>query len=119
MEYCMGLPEVETVSDALYMVLHRIEGAYALGILCSDDPDHVYAARKDAPLLIGFGKGENFIASDVTALVKYTRDVCTWTTARSPFWAATACRSITRWSCPSKRSTITSTGDLRRGKGRL
>ena len=75
MEYCMGLPEVETVSDALYMVLHRIEGAYALGILCSDDPDHVYAARKDAPLLIGFGKGENFIASDVTALVKYTRDV--------------------------------------------
>lgn len=50
-------------------------GAYALGILCSDDPDHVYAARKDAPLLIGFGEGENFIASDVTALVKYTRDV--------------------------------------------
>ena len=75
MEYCMGLPEVETVSDALYMVLHRIEGAYALGILCSDDPDHVYAARKDAPLLIGFGEGENFIASDVTALVKHTRDV--------------------------------------------
>ena len=75
MEYCMGLPEVETVSDALYMVLHRIEGAYALGILCSDDPDHVYAARKDAPLLIGFGKGENFIASDVTALVSHTKNV--------------------------------------------
>ena len=75
MEYCMGLPEVSTVSDALYMVLHRIEGAYALGILCSDDPDHIYAARKDAPPLLGFGKGENFIASDVTALVKYTRDV--------------------------------------------
>ena len=75
MEYCMGLPEVSTVSDALYMVLHRIEGAYALGILCSDDPEHIYAARKDAPLLLGFGKGENFIASDVTALVKYTRDV--------------------------------------------
>ena len=75
MEYCMGLPEVSTVSDALYMVLHRIEGAYALGILCSDDPDHIYAARKDAPLLLGFGKGENFIASDVTALVRYTRDV--------------------------------------------
>ena len=75
MEYCMGLPEVVTVADALYMVLHRIEGAYALGILCADDPDHIYAARKDAPLLIGYGEGENFIASDVTALVKYTRDV--------------------------------------------
>ena len=75
MEYCMGLPEVETVSDALYMVLHRIEGAYALGILCSDDPDHVYAARKDAPLLLGYGKGCNFLASDVTAIIKHTRDV--------------------------------------------
>ena len=75
MEYCMGLPEVSTVSDALYMVLHRIEGAYALGILCSDDPDHIYAARKDAPLLLGFGKGENFIASDVTALLRHTRDI--------------------------------------------
>ena len=75
MEYCMGLPEVETVSDALYMVLHRIEGAYALGILCSDDPDHVYAARKDAPLLLGFGEGENFIASDVTAIIRHTRDI--------------------------------------------
>lgn len=75
MEYCMSLPEVETVCDALYMVLHRIEGAYALGILCADDPDHIYAARKDAPLLLGFGKGETFISSDVTALVKYTRDV--------------------------------------------
>ena len=75
MEYCMQLPEVQTVSDALYMVLHRIEGAYALGILSADDPSHIYAARKDAPLLLGFGEGENFIASDVTALVKYTRDV--------------------------------------------
>ena len=75
MEYCMQLPEVQTVSDALYMVLHRIEGAYALGILSADDPAHIYAARKDAPLLLGFGEGENFIASDVTALVKYTRDI--------------------------------------------
>ena len=75
MEYCMQLPEVQTVSDALYMVLHRIEGAYALGILSADDPAHIYAARKDAPLLLGYGEGENFIASDVTALVKYTRDV--------------------------------------------
>ena len=75
MEYCMGLPEVSTVSDALYMVLHRIEGAYALGILCSDDPDHIYAARKDAPLLLGYGKGCNFLASDVTAIIKHTRDV--------------------------------------------
>ena len=64
-----------TVLGALYMTLHRVEGAYALGIVCADNPACIYAARKDAPLLIGYGEGENFIASDVTALVKYTRDV--------------------------------------------
>ena len=75
LEYCLGLDEVHSMQDAIYMVLHRIEGAYALGILCADDPDRLYAARKDAPLLLGYGDGCNFIASDVTALVKYTRDV--------------------------------------------
>lgn len=64
-----------TVLGALYMALHRVEGAYALGILCADNPGCIYAARKDAPLLIGYGEGCNFIASDVTALVKHTRDV--------------------------------------------
>ena len=67
--------ETKSVFDALYMALHRIEGAYALGILCADEPDRIYAARKDAPLLLGFGEGCNFIASDVTALVKHTRTV--------------------------------------------
>ena len=67
--------ETGTVLGALYMVLHRIEGAYALGILCADAPGRIYAARKDAPLLIGYGDGCNFIASDVTALVRHTRDV--------------------------------------------
>ena len=61
--------QTNSVFDALYMVLHRIEGAYALGILCADEPDRLYAARKDAPLLLGFGEGCNFIASDVTALM--------------------------------------------------
>ena len=75
LEYCLGLDEVHCMQDAIYMVLHRIEGAYAFGIVCADDPERLYAARKDAPLLLGYGDGCNFIASDVTALVKYTRDV--------------------------------------------
>ena len=75
LEYCLGLDEVHCMQDAIYMVLHRIEGAYAFGIVCADDPERIYAARKDAPLLLGYGDGCNFIASDVTALVKYTRDV--------------------------------------------
>ena len=61
--------------EAVFRVLRRIEGAYALGILCIDEPEHFIAARKDAPLLIGYGEGCNFIASDVTAIIKHTRDV--------------------------------------------
>lgn len=60
---------------SVYRVLDRIEGAYALGIMCKDTPDSFVAARKDAPLLLGYGDGCNFIASDVTALIKHTRDV--------------------------------------------
>ena len=61
----------EAVNDMLSVV----EGAYALGIVCRDAPDRLIAVRKDAPLLLGYGEGENFIASDVTALLPYTRDV--------------------------------------------
>ena len=61
--------------EAVGRVLRRIEGAYALGMLCADCPDRIIAARKDAPLLLGFGKGCNFLASDVTAIIKHTRDV--------------------------------------------
>ena len=57
-------------------VLGLIQGAYALGILSADCPDRLIAARKDSPLILGFGDGAHFLASDVTALIKYTRDVC-------------------------------------------
>ena len=61
--------------EAVGRVLRRIEGAYALGMLCADCPDRIIAARKDAPLLLGYGEGCNFLASDVTAIIKHTRDV--------------------------------------------
>ena len=56
-------------------MLHRIQGAYALGIICADEPDQLIAVRKDSPLILGYGKGCNFLASDVTAIIKYTREV--------------------------------------------
>lgn len=61
--------------DAVYAVLNRIKGAYAMGILCSDFPGQMVAARKDAPLLIGYGQEGNYIVSDVTALLAHTRTV--------------------------------------------
>ncbi len=61
--------------QAVGRVLHRIEGAYALGILCADTPDQLVAVRRDSPLILGVGEGENFLASDVTAILKHTREV--------------------------------------------
>ncbi|MCH5333357.1 MAG: glutamine--fructose-6-phosphate transaminase (isomerizing) [Agathobacter sp.] len=60
---------------AVTKVIHRVEGSYALGILFADHPDVMYAVRKDAPLIVGIGEEGNLIASDVPAVLKYTRDV--------------------------------------------
>lgn len=59
--------------DAIIKTLNDIRGAYALGILFKDFPDRIFAVRKDSPLIIGVGDEENFIASDVPAILKYTR----------------------------------------------
>ena len=61
--------------EAVNSMLSAVERAYALGIICADAPDRLIAARKDAPLLLGCGDGENFLASDVTALLRHTRDI--------------------------------------------
>ncbi len=62
--------------DAVSKVLHRIQGAYALGIVCADEPDKLVAVRKASPLILGLGQGFTMLASDVTALIRYTREVC-------------------------------------------
>lgn len=60
---------------AVVKVIHRVEGSYALGIIFADYPDVVYSVRKDSPLIVGKAKEGNLIASDVPAVLKYTRDV--------------------------------------------
>ena len=67
--------ECGNMLEAVGRCLRRIEGSYAFGIICSDYPNALIAARKDSPLIIGFGEGENFIASDATAIIRHTRDV--------------------------------------------
>ena len=61
--------------NAVLKTLHRLEGSYALGVVCTKYPDRLIAARKESPLIVGLGKNENFIASDVPAVLEYTRDV--------------------------------------------
>lgn len=61
--------------EAITKVLHRVEGSYALGIMFADFPDEIYAVRKDSPLIVGKSEDGCFIASDVPAILKYTRKV--------------------------------------------
>ncbi len=60
---------------AVTKIMHRMEGSYALGIIFRDHPDELYAVRKDSPLIVGHTDGGSIIASDVPAVLKYTRDV--------------------------------------------
>ena len=63
------------ILEAVGRCLRRIEGAYALGIICADAPEQLIAVRKDSPLILGYGEGCNFLASDVTAIIRHTRRV--------------------------------------------
>ncbi|MCI5620572.1 MAG: glutamine--fructose-6-phosphate transaminase (isomerizing) [Lachnospiraceae bacterium] len=61
--------------EAITKVMHRVEGSYALGIIFAEKPDVIYAVRKDSPLIVGRSEEGNLIASDVPAVLKYTREV--------------------------------------------
>jgi glucosamine--fructose-6-phosphate aminotransferase (isomerizing) len=64
-----------TPEQAIATALNRLEGAYGLVIICKDENDRLYAAKKGSPLVIGVGEGENFIASDATPIVEHTQRV--------------------------------------------
>lgn len=64
-----------TAEQAITSALNRVVGAYGLVIICTKEPDRLFAARKGSPLVIGVGEGENFIASDATPIVEFTQRV--------------------------------------------
>lgn len=61
--------------DAVVKSVETLEGSYALGVISQDEPDKLVAIRKDSPLIVGLGDGENFIASDIPAILNHTRDI--------------------------------------------
>ncbi len=67
--------EEKDIFKAVRRAIQVLEGSYALGVICKDYPDRIIACRKESPLIVGVGKGENFIASDVPAILEHTRDV--------------------------------------------
>jgi len=63
------------ILSAVNMAVSRLRGAYALGIISKADPDKIIAVRKESPLIVGIGDGENFFASDIPAILEYTREI--------------------------------------------
>ena len=61
--------------EAVAKTIERLEGSYALGVSCGNEPDKIVAVRKDSPLIVGLGDNEKFIASDIPAVLNYTRDI--------------------------------------------
>ena len=61
--------------EAVAKTIERLEGSYALGVICGNEPDKIVAVRKDSPLIVGLGDNETFIASDIPAVLNYTRDI--------------------------------------------
>ena len=70
-DHCYHGDPVQAVREAVNL----LTGSFALGIIFKDHPDQIIAVRKDSPLIVGLGQGENFIASDIPALLKHTRDI--------------------------------------------
>lgn len=62
------------ILDAVIKTVGMVEGSYGLGVMCEDEPDRIIAVRKDSPLIVGLGDGENFIASDIPAVLKHTKN---------------------------------------------
>ena len=60
--------------DAIMKALSKVRGSYAIAVLFSDHPDMIYSVRRESPLIVGYGNGESFVASDIPALLKYTRN---------------------------------------------
>ena len=63
------------MKEAILRVIPMLQGSFGLGIISKEHPDEMYCVRKDSPLIIGVGKGENFIASDIPAILEHTRDI--------------------------------------------
>jgi len=65
----------DDILETIIKVLEKIEGSYALGIICKNKPDEIFAVRKDSPLIVGLSDEGNFIASDIPAVLPYTRNL--------------------------------------------
>lgn len=67
--------EKKDLLESVFAAVEKMRGAYAIVAIAQEEPDKIVAVRKDAPLIVGLGKGSNFVASDIPALLKYVKEI--------------------------------------------
>ena len=97
--------------QALHEALGMVRGSYALAVLFKDFPDTIFAVKKESPLIVGWGEGENFVASDIPALLKYTRDYSVLEEGDLAVVTAQGIRFYNAFGEPVKRQRLTADWD--------
>ncbi len=110
----------EDLAQTVLNAVQRIRGSYALGVVSMDNPEEIVAARRDNPLVIGIGEGENMIASDITAIIAAPSSISFWMTTRSRSSVRTALSVMNEFGdVVEKDRADGQLGPVGCGKGRL
>ena len=99
--------------QALHEALGMVRGSYALGVLFRDDPDTIYAVKKESPLIVGWGEGETLWPPDIPALLKYTRDYSVLEEGDMAVVTADGIRFYDAFGKPVEREVLTADWDRR------
>ena len=97
---------------ALQQALVKVRGSYALAVLFRDYPDTIFAVRRESPLIVGWGEGENFVASDIPALLKYTRRYSVLEEGDLAVCTAEGIRFYNEFGEPVEREALTADWDM-------
>ena len=98
--------------QALQKALAKVRGSYALAVLFRDYPDTIFAVKRESPLIVGWGEGENFVASDIPALLKYTRKYSVLEEGDMAVCTAEGIRFYNEFGEPVERQTLTADWDM-------
>lgn len=99
---------IEAISDTI----KQLRGYYALAILFKDFPDKIFAVRRESPLIVGFGEGENFVASDVPAILRYTKNYCLLETDEIATVSPSGVEIVDRYGRPVKKEILVANWDI-------
>ena len=109
--FCCAQPKQSPLA-ALREALAMVRGSYALGVLFREEPDTIFAVKRESPLIVGWGEGENFVASDIPALLKYTRRYSVLEEGDMAVCTAEGIRFYNEFAEPVQRPVLTADWDM-------